>query len=177
MSVRTDPFSYFGSRAGQVFNNAASQVRSFLNSLGAAVQRSTTGLRQEVPFERWFLDHGFQAPIEDFSSRMQARGWAMIAVAEGTVRTIAEAVCYVFSKVFEPSHSDRHLSVLQAQWTGLRLSLLAVAAPNLAKDRADNNGNPIIGCSLLDWRWGTLYTGKLDIPLWQIECSQYPWAT
>ena len=170
-------FSYYGSRAGQAIDQAISQVQRLLRGLGNTVLGATYGLRQEVPFERWFLDHGFQTPIDTLSDQMKARGWATLSVAEGSLRTLAEATCYVFSKVFEPSHSDRHLDVLKAQWTGLRLSLLAIASPNWAKSEADNNGNPIIGCSILDWSWGTLYTGKLDISPWRIECSQYPWTT
>lgn len=175
--------NYFGSQAGHLINqtvsraqNALDRIRDAIYTIGNAARAASYGLRQEVPFERWFFDHGFQKPIENPSDLIQAHAWAVLAAAEGSIRTSAEAASYVFSLVFEPKESERHSDVLKAQWQGLTLSLLAIVSPNAAKEKADNHGQPLIGCSLLDWRWGTLYIGKLEVPLWRIECKQYPWT-
>lgn len=175
--------NYYGSQAGDLLNHAAThlhnafdRIRSAVHVLRNSARAASYGLRQEVPFERWFFDHGFQKPIDNPSDLIKAHVWAVLAVAEGSIRTAAEATAYIFSRIFEPNESQRHLSVLKAQWQGLTLSLLAVILPNAAKETADNHGRPLIGCSLLDWRWGTLYTGKLDVPLYHVECKQYPWA-
>src|SRR5579871_3727005 len=173
---------YFGSQAGHLASQAASGLRNAfdrivhaIDVLGNNVQAASYGLRQEVPFERWFFDYGFQKPIDNLSDQIKARVWALFAACEGIIRTTAETVCFVFSKIFQPKESDRHLNVLQAQCKGLYLSLLAIASPDAAKEFADNDGHPIIGHSILTWKWGTLYTGKLEVPLWHVECGQYPW--
>jgi len=181
--VTSRSFTYYGSQAGHLMDQAASRlhnafdrIRNALNSLGNAVRSASYGLRQEVPFERWFFDHGFQKPITDPFLLIKAHGWALVASAEGAVRTSVETVSYVFSLAFEPKESHRHLDVLKAQTQGLSLSLLAIISPNSAKAAADNSGHPVIGSSLLQWKWGTLYTGKLEVPLWRVECKQYPWV-
>ena len=176
--------NYFGSQAGDLLNHAAThlqnafdRVRSAVYMLRNTARAASYGLRQEVPFERWFFDHGFQKPIDNPSDLIKAHVWAVLAAGEGIIRTTAEATAFIFSRLFEPSESERHLNVLKAQWQGLTLSLLAVISPNLAKATADNQGGrPLIGCSLIDWKWGMLYTGKLDVPLWHCECKEYPWA-
>lgn len=175
--------SYFGSQTHHVFDHAAAhlhnafdRIRSAIHALGNAARGVSYGLRQEVPFERWFFDHGFQKPIDRPDHLIKAHAWALLAVSEGALRTCAETVAYIFSHIFEPQESERHLNVLKAQWQGLTLSLLAIISPNAAKQMADNQGQSTIGCSLLEWRWGTLYTGKFDIPLWHLECKQYPWV-
>lgn len=175
---------YFGSQAGQVINNAGSQIqntfdkiRNALNSLGSAFKAASFGLRQEVPFERWFFDHGFQNPLDKSIDLMKARGYAVIATCEGFIRATAESVSYIFSLVLAPKESHRHLDVLKAQMQGLQLSMLAIVSPNAAKQKAHNpGGKPLIGASLLDWRWGSLYTGTIDAPFWKVECRHYPWA-
>lgn len=174
--------SYYGSQADHLFHHsgprhqsAFDRIRHALNNLGNAFRAASYGLRQEVPFERWFFDHGFQKPITNPIDLIKAHAWAVFAACEGAVRTSAEAASYVFSLVFEPKEAHRHFDVLKAQLQGLTLSLLAIAFPNAAKSLADNSGHPIIGCFLLNWKWGTLYAGKLDAPLWHIECKQYPW--
>jgi hypothetical protein len=175
--------SYFGSQAGGLANQAVSRlqgafdkIREAIHSIGRAAHAASYGLRQEVPFERWFFDHGFQKPIDKLSPLIKAHLWAVLAAGEGTVRTSAESAAYVFSLVFDRNHRNQHLDVLKAQWQGLTLSLLAILSPNAAKRRADNHGDPLIGCSIFNWKWGTLYSGKLDVPLWRVECKQYPWA-
>jgi hypothetical protein len=183
----TQPISrtlaYYGSQADHLIHHAATRlqsafdrIRHALNSVGNAFRAASYGLRQEVPFERWFFDHGFQKPITDPIDLMKAHAWALLAAFEGAMRTSAEAASYVFSRIFEPQETHRHLDVLKAQWQGLTLSMLAILSPNAAKSMADNSGRPIIGCSLLNWRWGTLYTGKLEVPLWHLECKNYPWV-
>jgi hypothetical protein len=176
-------FSYYGSQAGQIVDQAASRLQNAFDRIGAAIRslgnafRAVSyGLRQEVPFERWFFDHGFEKPIENPCDLLKAHFWAVLATSEGSIRMCAETVAYVFSLVFEPGESPRHLDVLKAQIQGVALSLQAIFFPNAAKAAAHNSGRPIIGCSILNWNWGTLYTGKLDVPLWHVECKQYPWA-
>jgi hypothetical protein len=176
-------FQYFGRQADQLISNAGShlhsafdRVRMAISSLSNAARSASYGLRQEVPFERWFFDHGFQAPLVSTSDLIKARVWAFVVTCEGLVRSAAEAVSYVFSRIFDSGNSDRHLEVLRAQWQGLSLSLLAIISPNAAKQKAYNEGTSLIGASLLDWRWGSLYVGKVDAPFWQVECRYYPWA-
>ena len=176
-------FQYFGSHADHLFHatssglqNVFDRVRNAVNSLSNAYQSVSYGLRQEVPFERWFYDFGFQTPIQQTPDLIKAHVWAVIATLEGLVRTAAEAVCYVYSRFMAPDESHRHLDVLKAQAQGLTLSMLAIISPNAAKEKAHNpNGTPNIGDSLRNWKWGTLYLGTLDAPLWKIECSYYPW--
>ena len=183
MTHPTPSFTYYGSQAGQLLDQAASQLQyafdrisRVLHSLGNNVRAASYGLRQEVPFERWFFNHGFDTPITDPVDLIKAHAWALPAACEGAIRTTAEIVAYIFSTLCEPRDTPRHLDVLQAQWQGFTLSLLAIISPNSAKTVAHNSGRPLIGCSLLNWKWGTLYTGKLDVPLWHIECKQYPHA-
>lgn len=194
-STRSVPsLQYFGSQANQLVNNAGSRfqnvfdrIRSALNSIGHALRATSYGLRQEVPFERWFFDHGFETPLDKPIDLAKAHAWAVIAACEGIVRTTAEAASYVFSLILdpkytflpivEPKESDRHLDVLKAQAQGLSLSLLAIISPNAAKQKAHNPGGaPLIGASLLNWKWGSLYVGTVDAPLWKVECRHYPWA-
>lgn len=171
--------NYFGSQNGQLFTGARSQngldrIRSAIAMLGNALRSASYGLRQEVPFERWFFDHGFQKPIVNPIDLIKARLWAVLAIGEGTMRTTIEAVTCVFSLIFAPKERQSHLNALKAQCLGLALSYLAAVLPNTAKAIADNHGQPIVGCSLLEWRWGTLYTGKLEVPLWRCDWTQYP---
>jgi hypothetical protein len=166
-------FTYFGSQADHLVNRTAShlqnafdRIRQAVHDVGDTVRSVKYGLRQEVPFERWFFDHGFQTPLTHPSALISAHIWAVIAAGEGGIRTTIEATTYVFSLVFEPKESDRHLDILKAQWQGFTLSLLAILSPNTAKRAADNNGQPLIGSSIFTWTWGTPYAGKLDKPLW-----------
>lgn len=184
-STRPVPsLQYFGSQADQLVHNAGSRfqnvfdrIRSALNFVGHALRATSYGLRQEVPFERWFFDHGFDTPLDKPIDLAKAHAWALVATCEGIVRTTAEAVSYVFSLFVEPKESDRHLDVLKAQSLGLSLSLLAIISPNAAKQKAHNPGGaPLIGASLLNWKWGSLYVGTVDAPFWKVECRDYPWA-
>lgn len=163
---------------GRILNSAIDGGGQLLSSLTKPVTSILYGLRQEVPFERWFHDHNFIAPLDNCSDLIKAHLWAVVATMEGAVRALAEAVTYVFALVFEPKEeAERHLEVLGAQGTGLTLSLLAIISPNLAKKHTiDSDGNCRIGSSLTDWRWGTPYLGTFNIPFWKIECSHYPWA-
>jgi hypothetical protein len=65
---------------------------------------------------------------------------------------------------------------MKAQMQGLSLSLLAILSPNDAKQKAHNkDGTPLIGASLLDWKWGSPYIGTMDAPFWHVECRHYHW--
>ncbi len=175
---------YYGSQANQLVSNAGNRfqnvfdrVRSALNSIGNALRATSYGLRQEVPFERWFYDHGFDTPLDKPVDLIKAHAWALLAACEGIVRATAEAASYVFSLIVEPKESDRHLDVLKVQMQGLSLSLLAIISPNAAKQKAHNPGGaPLIGASLLNWKWGSLYVGTVDAPFWKVESRHYPWA-
>ncbi len=174
---------YVGNQANRALShaighlhNAFDRIRATINNIGAAFRSASYGLRQEVPFERWFYDHGFQKPLDDPMELMKARTWALLSVVEGGIRILAELASSIYAQVMEPNEAERHLDVLKAQWQGFTLSLLAVVSPNMAKEKAHNSeGQPLIGSSILNWKWGTLYTGNLDIPLWHLECRQYPW--
>src|ERR1700722_1151068 len=158
MTTTTPSISYFGSRAGHLIHQAADAFRQ----IGLATQAAVSGLRQEVPFERWFFNHGFEKPIENTSEQVKARAWALASACESALRASVEAVAYAFSLVFDRAHSHRHLDVLKTQGQSLSLSLLATISPNTAKKKAHNQGgHSLIGQSLFDWKWGTLYTGKL----------------
>lgn len=183
-SVRPTPsFSYFGNQADHAVSNLSSglnsafdRIRAAINSFGSNVLSVGYGLRQEVPFERWFYNNGFQAPLDKPIDLVKAHAWAVFASCEGVIRLVAEAVSYAFSLVFAPQNSSRHIDVLKAQMQGLSLSVLAIVSPNAAKQKAHNEGNPLIGASLLNWQWGSLYTGKVDAPFWKVESNNYPWA-
>lgn len=178
---------HIGNQANQVLNYAANRLQSAVNGFRAAIisggcsrmpySAIAYGLRQEVPFERWFFDQGFQKPIDDPMEAMKARAWALLAAIEGGIRITAEVASLLYAQVFEPKESERHLDVLKAQWQGFTLSLLAVVSPNAAKEKAHHSeGSPLIGAYLLNWKWGTLYGGKLDAPFWHVECRHYPWV-
>lgn len=171
-------YDYIENQANLLFNHTSHPVRHAIDYLRTTFQHIGTaylavryGLRQEVPFERWFFDYGFQKPLEDPLELIKARQWALLAAAEGAFRTTAELACYVYSQVIESKNSEHHLNILKAQWQGFTLSLLAVVSPNLAKEKAHHSeGKPLIGASLLNWKWGTLYTGKLESPLGYFKC-------
>ena len=181
-SVRPS-LAYFGSQADHAISDVSSGVRSVfdriraaLNSLSSNLRSASYGLRQEVPFERWFYDNGFQTPLDKPVDLIKAHAWAVFATCEGAIRLAAEGISYVFSLAFSPQNSSRHIDVLKAQMQGLSLSLLAIVSPNSAKSVAHNGGSPLIGASLLTWKWGSLYMGKVDAPFWHVESNHYPWA-
>lgn len=181
-SRSTPSLAYFGSQAEHAIshissglNTAFDRIRAAINSLGMGLRSAGYGLRQEVPFERWFYNNDFQTPISNPLDLIKAHVWAVFAACEGAIRLSAEAVSYAFSMVFARQNSSRHQDVLKAQFIGLALSVLAIYAPNAAKERAHNGGQPIIGSSLINWQWGSLYVGKVDHPF-KLESSQYPWA-
>ncbi len=171
---------FLGNRANQAGESAYSRIynaydrlRSFIADFRQRNDGTQWGLRQEIPFERWFYEMGFQNPITDSDQLLKAHLWAVPAVLEGLIKTVAEAVMLFFAASDE--EKNRHFEVLKAQWVGLSFSLLAVIMPNLAKDKAANPGGiPLVGCSMVDWKWGTPYNGKMEVPIWHIECSQYP---
>jgi hypothetical protein len=135
-------------------------------------------LRQEIPFERWFFNYGFQTPIEDSAKLIEAHVWAVIATVEGAIRLAAEGASLLFSQFVQssPEEMQHHSQVLQAQWQGLTLSLLAIISPNAAKQKAHNSeDSPLVGASLLNWQWGTLYSGSFEAPFWHLECRYYRW--
>jgi hypothetical protein len=177
MSTTTPSMSYLGNRVGQLAEQAGSYLRNTVDQIRTTAQAASTGLRQEVPFERWFFNHGFEKPLKSVSDSIKARVWALAAACESGLRASVETVAYVFSLVFARKESHRHLDVLKAQGQSLALSLLAIVSPNAAKQHAHNpGGKSRIGCSLFHWKWGTLYTGKFDAPFWHLECRQYPWT-
>ncbi len=184
MSAGSTPtLDYIGNHTSSVtnpmlngFTSALDRLRHVVTTLARSAAAVGYGLRQEVPFERWFFNQGFHRPIDNQTQLMNARAWALLAAIEGAIKVVAEGTAFVYARILSPPDANRHLEVLNAQWQGLTLSLLAIVSPNDAKAKAHNGGNPIIGSNPLNWRWGTLYTGKLDIPLWHVECRQYPWA-
>lgn len=173
--------NFLGNHANQAVNSAYARFYSTFDRFRSFVAEQLRnnrnepahwGLRQEIPFERWFYDNGFQNPITNPDDLIKAHLWAVPALLEGLVKTVAETVMMFFAG--SEAEKNRHFEVLKAQWVGLSFSMLAVISPNLAKEKATNGGNPLIGSSIVDWGWGTLYNGKLDIPIWHIDCSQYP---
>jgi hypothetical protein len=174
--------NFLGNRANQAVESAYSRFYSTFDRFRSFVadhirnnrnEPAHWGLRQEIPFERWFYDMGFQNPTTNSDDLIKAHLWAVPAVLEGLIKTVAETLMLYFAT--SAQEKSRHFEVLKAQWVGLSFSLLAVISPNLAKEKAANpGGNPLIGSSILDWRWGTLYNGKMEVPIWHIDCSQYP---
>jgi hypothetical protein len=175
-------FGYIGKLANQwtqpsnnPLQNAFGKVRDALNQLGDTARAATYGLRQEAPFERWFFDQGFDKPTAAPQEEIKARLWALLSYTEGLVRLAAEVGSLVLTLLKGSTDVSRHIDVLQTQAKGIGLSILAVLSPNFAKQLAHNpGGKPRIGASLIDWKWGSLYTGKLDTPLWHLESSHYP---
>ena len=89
---------------------------------------------------------------------MKARCWAVLAAGEGAFKTTVKAATYGLSLIFKPADSNLQLQILRAQWQGLTLSLLAIASPNQAKEKAHNaSALPIIGATPANWTWGTYY--------------------
>lgn len=175
MSQATNFVNALGNQFRQTVSNIADHVRQAASEAQAAYRSAAYGLREEVPFERWFFHHGFHEPISNTKELISAHIWAVLATIEGAVRTTAEALSYLFSLVFEQNHAGCHLEVLQAQAQGCYLSFLAIFSPNFAKQKAYNEGNSLIG-EQLPLSWGTIYNGRLTAPLWKIECRFYPWA-
>jgi hypothetical protein len=147
------------------FNLSLERINSLLQAIDSNRQeirsllRSTNyGLRYEVPFERWYYDHGFQKPVDNFADHISARAWALLDTLEGAVRCIVEIITNLYSQLFSTQDTERHFDILSSQWQGLQLSLLAILSPDSAKKRVYNSqGQPLIGASVHNWEWGTLY--------------------
>ena len=140
---------------------AFDRIKQVINSLGDNFRSAAYGLREEVPFERWYYDNGFEKPLTDILTESKARFTALIAACEGVLRLAKEVGHLVLSLLRGGKDTHVHLDILKAQGNGIALSLLAIAYPNFAKSVAHNAG----GSPLISWRWGTLYTGKADAAL------------
>jgi hypothetical protein len=146
-------------------------------------------LRQEVAFERWFRNYG-REDVE--ASRCTKRLWAVVALAEGVLKTMVEAVAYVVTvvaDVFLPLnhngnsdqgifHYERHLQVLKAQAKGVYLSAMAIYDPEAVVEKvndyvSDHPDEPLIGCFAKDLTWGTIYQGSLTH--WSLDCCCDTW--
>jgi hypothetical protein len=164
-----------------VLQQAGGLARRALTNIIALITGDTVILRQEVPFERWFRDHGYDAHITDSKLELNARGCAVLAALEGAVRTVAESIALFMASFISKNSTDadKHQSVLKAQTQGLQLSLMAILSPNDVKDHIKEKNTtsqePIIGCRKSQLRWGTPYQGVTTIPRLSLECSQYPW--
>ena len=76
----TPSSQYFTPQVRQTFHNVKGRVNSTLDKLrktfsylGNAALSVSYGLRQEVPFERWFYDYGFQVPLDKTEDLIKAR--------------------------------------------------------------------------------------------------------
>ena len=149
---------------------AFDRFKHVMNSLGDNFRSAAYGLREEIPFERWYYDNGFEKPLTDLLSESKARFTALIAACEGIIRLAKEVGRLVLSLLRGGKDTQVHLDILKAQGIGIGFSLLAIASPNFAKETARNIGStPLIGSPLISWRWGTLYTGKPDATLQHVR--------
>lgn len=144
---------------GKAVNSLTKGTFNFIDQLRTTDTVVSLGLRKEVPFERWYYDHGLDNPIKDDSELMNARIWAVIAVGEGVLRTIAAVASYAILESFQPEKSAPELDILKAQWRGFTLSLIAIASPNMAKENVYKAGRCTIGNIASRYEWGTEYTG------------------
>lgn len=166
---------------GNLVRNAADQIHGFVHRVSVNTQATLYGLRQEVPFERWFYHYGLEQNVSDtqITDKVEARAWAVASLGESLLRATIELVTYAISKILGQPTADEHLEVLQAQGTSISLSLTAVISPEEAVRTATAPGEndlPRIGSLLSNWRWGTPYYGTVTIPLTHLECSQYNWV-
>jgi hypothetical protein len=130
-------------------------------------------LRQEIPFECWFADHGCNVFLTR-KEAVKARFWALLACLEGAVVTLIAAVVVLALKTYakiqkKPASLNRRVHILNTQWQGLKLSAIAIISPNKAKFKANyphpnhEDRRPCIGKLLSDWTprtWGSVYLGK-----------------
>lgn len=144
---------------GSTLSNLASRASNLLNQASNVLAVASIGLRKEVPFERWYFDHNFDTPIEDGTALIEAHFWAVLAAGEGILRTIAAVASYAFALAFLPKETALSLDILNAQWRGLTLSVLAIVSPNQAKKNVFDSGRITIGAAASNYNWGTLYTG------------------
>lgn len=167
--------------ASNAIRDTANQIQSFVHSASVNTQAALYGLRQEVPFERWFYHYGLDQNSSDASllDHIKVRAWAIASFSESLLRATIELIALLFSKIFDPESSSHHQEVLAAQGTSMMMSLNAVIfwenAVEEAK-KADASGAPAIGSLLSNWHWGTPYYGTLTIPITHLECCQYNWA-
>lgn len=165
---------------GNLVRNAADQIQGFVHSVSVNTQATLYGLRQEVPFERWFYHYGLEQNLSDAQivDKVKARAWAAASLSESLLRATIELAAFCFSKILGRACADEHQEVLFAQGTSISLSLHAIIDPEGAVKAATAPGQddlPRIGSLLSNWRWGTAYYGTLTIPITHLECSQYNW--
>ncbi len=135
---------------------ALDRVKNALNSLSCTFSSATYGLRNEVPFERWYYNHSFNNPLTDPLDESKARFSALAAAGEGVLCLAKEVGSFALSLLQGCKDTNRHLDILRAQSIGIGLSLLAVALPNTAMRVAYNaGGTPRIGHSFISWQWGS----------------------
>jgi len=151
-------------------NNSAydpiEQFRWFNNQENT--QGHLTGLRQEVPFERWFHHYAVVQNISDAEifEKVKARAWAAVSLGESFFRSIIELAGYAFSKIFCQENADVQQDVLHAQFNSIYYSFNAILSPEdaikmaVSSDPSDENRLPRIGSLFGDWRWGTAYYGE-----------------
>src|SRR5579872_6714032 len=90
------------------------------------VRNDAVALRQEIPFECWFADHGCNEPLTK-KEAVKARFWALLALLEGALVTLIASVVVLALKIYTKVASKQHpslarrVTILNAQWQGLKL--------------------------------------------------------
>ncbi len=173
--------------ADNLIRGAANQLQGFAHRVSVNTQSVFYGLRQEVPFERWFYNYGLSQNLSDdgisasekFCVRVQARAWALASFGESLLRGGFEVVAYAVAKLLGNRSASEHFEVLTAQGTSALLSFYAIISPEDAITQARGEGTedgPRIGAPMTNWRWGTPYFGTMTIPLTNLECTHYNWV-
>ncbi|MBS0654004.1 MAG: hypothetical protein JSR39_10835 [Verrucomicrobia bacterium] len=170
MSIRSSTDQQRNPAAGLVQQSEVNQAydpieqfRWFNNELNT--QGHLCGLRQEVPFERWFYHYAVVQNVSDaeISEKVKARAWAVASLGESLFRATVALVKYVISKIFCFASAEENLDVLRAQGNSISFSFTAVFSPEDAVNAAAAHGEndlPQIGSLFGDWDWGTAYYGE-----------------
>ena len=150
---------------GNLVRNAADQIQGFVHSVSVNTQATLYGLRQEVPFERWFYHYGLEQNISDAQivDKVKARAWAVASLGESLFRATVALVTYVISKIFCFASAQENLDVLRAQGNSISFSFSAIFSPEDAVKAAAASGEndlPQFGSLFGDWHWGTAYYGE-----------------
>jgi hypothetical protein len=144
---------------------------------------------QEVPFHRWWVYTHFDARIDTTCDRWKARGWALLALVEGSLRALISAIAMVYNRCYGDAGvaAKKHEYMMRLQGTGLKYTLWAIWSPNGPKDdiraeRAKYAENPSFGFKKGKAPCGTPYNGTLTIDFctvdhpWHIKSGdRYPW--
>lgn len=146
---------------------------------------------QEIPFHRWWVYTHYDTHIESTCDRWKARGWALLALVEGSFRALVSLVAMLYNRCCGDARvaAKKHEYVMKQQGIGLKYTLCAIWNPNGVKDeirtgRAKYAANPSFGFKKDEAPYGTRYDGTLTIDFctvnhpWHIKAGgHYPWES